>query len=375
MFIDLLYFLNISLSIIVGMFLWFKIKPIYSNNHTRTLALFLFLNAICFGFYLIIKNGFIVYVPYLYKVPAPITYLIVPAAYFHVCFFLRKKIHFTFKDLLHLLPFTLFLISYFPFYLQNLAQKSNYVLLIVADITKTSEDNIGLIPEIYNNLGRIIQPVFYLVLQWKVILSSKGKSMILENRIIYKWVLNFVKLQTFYLISLFLSAFTSTLFFRSISNEFFAYTTVILTVIFFFSISILLFWNENSLRKLKNFNPTIIKTSLEESKIIDITRIVRKEKYFIGVNNNLEGISFAIGLEKKELSKIINSQYNSFYEWINTIKIDHSIELVKKNYLQEYSVEALATECGFNSRNTFYRAFKKETGTTPIEFIKQLEIL
>lgn len=307
--------------------------------------------------------------------PAPITYLIVPAAYFHVCFLLRKKIHFTFKDLLHLLPFTLFLISYFPFYLQNLAQKSNYVLLIAADITKTSEDNIGLIPEIYNNLGRIIQPVFYLVLQWKVILSSKGKSMILENRIIYKWVLNFVKLQTFYLISLFLSAFTSALFFRSISNEFSAYTSVILTVIFFFSISILLFWNENSVRKLKNFNPTIIKTSLEESKIIDITRIVRKEKYFIGANNNLEGISFAIGLEKKELSKIINSQYNSFYEWINTIKIDYSIELVKKNYLQEYSVEALATECGFNSRNTFYRAFKKETGTTPIEFIKQLEIL
>ena len=73
---------------------------------------------------------------------------------------------------------------------------------------------------------------------------------------------------------------------------------------------------------------------------------------------------------KIELSKLINTRYSSFNVWINEIKINYSIDLIQNSYLDDYSIEALAKECGFKSKTTFYRAFKTKTGETPLSYIK-----
>ena len=36
-----------------------------------------------------------------------------------------------------------------------------------------------------------------------------------------------------------------------------------------------------------------------------------------------------------------------------------------------YSIPYIASYCGFNAENTFYRSFKKETGLTPGEYQKK----
>lgn len=40
--------------------------------------------------------------------------------------------------------------------------------------------------------------------------------------------------------------------------------------------------------------------------------------------------------------------------------------------LQALTIAALATEAGFSSRAAFYNAFRKFTGTTPKDFLKQV---
>jgi AraC-like DNA-binding protein len=37
------------------------------------------------------------------------------------------------------------------------------------------------------------------------------------------------------------------------------------------------------------------------------------------------------------------------------------------------TLEAIASEAGFNNRNTFTTAFKKETGLSPFEYLKEVK--
>lgn len=69
-------------------------------------------------------------------------------------------------------------------------------------------------------------------------------------------------------------------------------------------------------------------------------------------------------------SKIINQNLDTnFYNLVNKYRLAY----VKQALLQypQKTVIEIAYSAGFNSKTTFYEAFKKETGTSPSEFIKQ----
>jgi len=70
----------------------------------------------------------------------------------------------------------------------------------------------------------------------------------------------------------------------------------------------------------------------------------------------------------KKLSLSINKLCDkNFYDYINDKRIEKSLSLLKdRSY---YTIEAIGKESGFNSRSAFYRAFKKQTGKTPAEYM------
>lgn len=72
------------------------------------------------------------------------------------------------------------------------------------------------------------------------------------------------------------------------------------------------------------------------------------------------------------LSHIINKEYGqNFIHYINEFRIAE----VKKNLLDQgksnYTIEALAQHAGFKSKSSFNAAFKKSTGKTPSDFIRE----
>lgn len=72
------------------------------------------------------------------------------------------------------------------------------------------------------------------------------------------------------------------------------------------------------------------------------------------------------------LSQAINSQTGStFYNYINQYRIQAFLELLDDPKSKQFTNLALAMECGFNSKSTFNKYFKKHTGKTPTEYIKQ----
>ena len=71
-----------------------------------------------------------------------------------------------------------------------------------------------------------------------------------------------------------------------------------------------------------------------------------------------------------KLSITINEKMDtSFYDLINSKRIDASLGLLKSN--KGFTVEAIALEVGFKSKSTFYRAFKKHKGITPSDYLSK----
>lgn len=370
MVFDLIYFINIIISFLIAAYLWIKLTPKHFTLHTKSLSAYYFFNAICFSFYLLIKYKYILFVPFLYKIAAPITYLILPAAYFHVKSIVKKQVAFQRNDWIHIVPFIIFLISYLPFYFQDFETKSAYIALVLDDISLIPSDNIGLFPEVINNLGRIFQPLVYIVLQWLLLKSADGVLLKTTQKTLFAWLLNFVRIQTFLFSSLLVTVFTSQYFLPSIPESIFQFIPLFLTVCSFFILSNYLFWNQKILQKLKYLNPyeKAVDNNNEKLDINVISAIVYEQNYFKGTENDLVGIANKLGLNKTELSKLIKTKHVNFNAWINTLKVKNSIELIKEGYLDNYSIAALASECGFKSTTTFYRAFKAQTKTTPREY-------
>lgn len=376
MLVDLVYTFNIVLSFIIGFYLILKLQPIHHKWHVYTLALFYILNAFCFSFYLLIKYEFITYVPFLYKIPAPINFLIAPAAYFHLKFIVEGKVEFKPKHFWHLIPFVVFLISYLGFYFMPYEEKLAYVNLVVSDFSLTYSDNVGILPEYVNSLTRLIHPFFYLVLQWVLITSKKSKELKIKDSKLYHWTLNFVRLQTFFIVALFLTVVLNFTINQTEIQKFLGLFSALVTISFFFTLTIYLFWNQDILRRLKYFSANKSRIETSDKTLVDLSFIEAKviaEAYYKETNLSISKLSDYLETSTQELSRLINMEYTSYNAWINELRVKNSIELINQGYLSKHSVEALAFQVGFSSKNTFYRSFKKLTNTTPSQFLKELK--
>ena len=79
-----------------------------------------------------------------------------------------------------------------------------------------------------------------------------------------------------------------------------------------------------------------------------------------------------MGVPVEKISAAINKIMNkNFFELINEKRVDKAKQLLN-NKVNQITIEAIAYESGFNSRASFYRAFKKYTALTPSEYLNQL---
>jgi AraC-like DNA-binding protein len=96
-------------------------------------------------------------------------------------------------------------------------------------------------------------------------------------------------------------------------------------------------------------------------------------KPFTRVRYGIGDLSKDTGIPVYRLSQFINQRFNlNFYGYLNQFRIQYCIEKIKAGEHEIKTLEALAQECGFQSRSTFIRAFKQVTGLKPTEFIAQL---
>ena len=85
---------------------------------------------------------------------------------------------------------------------------------------------------------------------------------------------------------------------------------------------------------------------------------------------NIEEFANILGVSKDLLFKYIYFNYSmSFEELLNKTRVDHFVEIIKEPQFKNFTVEALALEVGFGSRQRFYQPFKKYHGGNPSDLI------
>lgn len=112
-------------------------------------------------------------------------------------------------------------------------------------------------------------------------------------------------------------------------------------------------------------------TKREEASFKEVDRYIQGNQRFLDPNLSMEKVAEELSISTSSLSRLVN-QYSdqNFSDYINSFRINEAKRLLESPEFSLYTMVAIGLECGFNSKSTFYSAFKKFTGQTPTQFRK-----
>ena len=103
---------------------------------------------------------------------------------------------------------------------------------------------------------------------------------------------------------------------------------------------------------------------------IKIETLIQSEKLYQNPELSLTEISKKLESNSSIISKAINQGFGmNFNDYINNYRIEAVKEMFQIGEHKKSTLLGIAYDCGFNSKATFNRAFRKNTGQTPKEFL------
>ena len=371
---------------------------LYNENAIKTFANYLlasyFIFCIsCLSVYVLIIYGIIIDAPYLYKITAPINFLLPPIVYLYVRVMLFNKQKLKFLDFLHIIPFLLVFINYLPFYLLPISNKKDIIQELLKDINTSYNIQVGYISEYIVNIFRILQNLIYLIFQWKLIITfnKQNKNIEVEKQInnVIKWLRIFTSLSTISLFAFILLAFTALVFQDIYADGFIFHLPDYIFASCFFIISTYLLTHPSIFAglpfiKYKQTPSTLILNQTDyipyieqdySTEIAIILDYFETKKPYLKKGLNISQLAVEINIPTRLISFIINQHFEMrFNEFINKYRISYIKEKINEKYLDSFTLNSLASEAGFSNLTTFIAAFKKIENCTPSEYLLKIKL-
>lgn len=99
----------------------------------------------------------------------------------------------------------------------------------------------------------------------------------------------------------------------------------------------------------------------------NLVRLLTEQKIYQNSEISLSSVASILNIKPRYLSHIVNNEMNqTFTDLINIYRINESKRLLIRN--QDYTIQQIMFEVGFNSKSVFNTLFRKLTGTTPKQF-------
>ncbi len=152
----------------------------------------------------------------------------------------------------------------------------------------------------------------------------------------------------------------------------FYYPTLIINTLFVYWIGFVGYTKSN----LLSFKPLVKETrdpSINPEIQKALEKAMRDDKLFTNPKLTSQQLATHLNIPTNEITKYVNDQlgYN-FSQYLNRYRTEEAMRLMKTELTDKYKLEALAHEAGFNSKSSFYKIFKDQTGQTPAAYLKTI---
>ena len=102
-----------------------------------------------------------------------------------------------------------------------------------------------------------------------------------------------------------------------------------------------------------------------------VRKLMEDEKAYLNPELNLSDLAKMAKMTRGQLSEVINSGFGkNFNDFVNEYRVKAFKNMLKEDKHKHLSLLGIAQECGFNSKATFNRVFKKLTSYSPTEYLK-----
>ena len=257
------------------------------------------------------------------------------------------------------LYFLIIILNYFGVYILHYKTKKVYFLLL------------QIVDPIYFSdklLIKLVGNFALLVYLFKLCMNHINSSVTIKKIRLYKiWIYS-------YLFILFETLLLNFSYYFSFLNP--VFDTYIHLIVRINVVSALLFFLVNPvllnylplIERIHIFDPTML-----EDTFVMVKNLFQNEHLYLNKRLTIEDVVIRVDSTKKKVQKaiLVNTQLN-FNDFVNAYRVEKSIELINNNYLIKMNLKSLAIASGFNSHQTFFRAFKKVKGCTPTEYRKQI---
>lgn len=351
------------------------------KQSSKWLAMFVFLGGLYLGPFLFGYAGWYnkklrIYREFLFFTPLQQLFLIGPVLYFYCKSLLNTQFTITKKHLLHFVPAVGYLLySLLVFITDKLILDTFYFYADGRDKDLAFW---------YQMLG-LISMLFYLLLSLRSYQQYRIKilnEVSYANAILLQWIRYFLIAFTIILV-LRVVFFVLNPEWGQFGSKYWYYLCV---AILFFGIAlagythaikttsyISLTYSENTTRKeLSTPKNNMTPEAMEQWKSKLQGFIVTKKAY-VNPRLTLTEVAEHLATNRNVISQVINQGFQmNFNDYINAKRIEVVIHKLEQGEHHNKTLLGIALECGFNSKPTFNRAFKKHKKTTPKAFIENL---
>lgn len=309
--------------------------------------------------------------PHVFFIEFPFRFLYIPFLFLYLLSLTTKKFSFGKVDLLHFVPFILFV---FLAVLKGISTTADALRdLLLAD-SPFNAIEIEII--IFSNY---LQFFCYAVASLLVLKNYrkriKNVFSTIEN-INLSW-LNFV---VFGFIGWKSLRFIEYVLWLLTQSSFVMYLYIAAEIMFLLFVSLMFLWGlrqpviltgleENQNRR--KYEKTSLSEEARDTLKNKLLHHMESQKPYLDSTLSLNDLAKNLSSPPHHLSQVINTCFNqNFFDFINTYRIKECQQLLSDKTHENKTVLEILYETGFNSKSVFNSAFKKYTGMTPTQFRK-----
>lgn len=127
--------------------------------------------------------------------------------------------------------------------------------------------------------------------------------------------------------------------------------------------------NKGQEEKKEKYSKSGLKSEHSEELYEQLKHLMENEKMYTRNELIIQDLAAELKVRPNYLSQVINeNEGRNFYEFVNNYRVEEFKRLISIPKNQQLTLLSLAFECGFNSKSSFNRYFKKSTGQTPSQY-------